>query len=65
MIENLWKSSRTGAASTSKAWRNIAYLVATVSVLTNPTSWELLLVYLGAVGGSEVALRFLDAKYPK
>lgn len=54
-----------GNFSASKMWTNIAYAVSTYIVLTKSTgaNWELLLVYLAAVGGSEVAKKFLNMKY--
>lgn len=54
-----------GNFSASKMWTNIAYGVATYIVLTKSTgtNWELLLVYLAVVGGSEVAKKFLNMKY--
>lgn len=62
----LYTDKRTAQPSSSKAWKNIAYGVATYVVLVNAKgiAWDLLLVYMAVVGSSEVALRFLEAKYP-
>ena len=56
-----------GNFSTSKFWTNVAYAVATYVVLryASATNWELLLVYLSVVGGSEVGKKFLNMKYPQ
>ena len=54
-----------GNFSMSKFWTNIAYGVATYVVIkyANTTNWELLLVYMATVGGSEVAKKFLTMRY--
>ena len=60
----LWTNSATGKSSSSKIWTNIAYAVATYIVLTMQTvTWEILLVYMAVVGGSEIAKRVLTLKY--
>lgn len=60
----LWTSSSTGQSSASKIWTNIAYAVATYIVLTmQNVTWEILLVYMAVVGGSEIAKRVLTLKY--
>ena len=55
----------TGKFSTSKFWTNVAYATATYVVImnANATNWELLLVYVATVGGSEVAKKFLNMRY--
>jgi hypothetical protein len=54
-----------GKFSTSKFWTNVAYATATYVVIANAnsTNWELLLVYVATVGGSEVAKKFLNMRY--
>jgi hypothetical protein len=54
-----------GNFSASKFWTNVAYAVATYLVIMNVNSenWELLLVYVATVGGSEVAKKFLNMRY--
>jgi hypothetical protein len=54
-----------GNFSASKMWTNIAYAVATYLVImhVNSENWELLLVYVATVGGSEVAKKFLNMRY--
>ena len=54
-----------GNFSTSKFWTNVAYATATYVVImnANATNWELLLVYVATVGGSEVAKKFLNMRY--
>jgi hypothetical protein len=54
-----------GNFSASKFWTNVAYAVATYLVIANVDSenWELLLVYVATVGGSEVAKKFLNMRY--
>ena len=60
----LWNSSADGHPSTSKLWKHIAYAVATYIVLTmQNVTWEILLVYMAVVGGSEIAKRVLTLKY--
>ena len=60
----LWTSSTSGQSSASKIWTNIAYAVATYIVLTmQNVTWEILLVYMAVVGGSEIAKRVLTLKY--
>ena len=58
-------SDPNGKFSTSKFWTNIAYGVATYVIIkyANGTNWELLLVYMATVGGSEVAKKFLNMRY--
>lgn len=58
-----WTKTSKGEFSTSKIWRHIAFAVATYVVIWAPTmSWELLLVYLAVVSGSEIAKRVLEAR---
>jgi hypothetical protein len=54
-----------GQFSASKFWTNVAYATATYVVIANAnsTNWELLLVYVATVGGSEVAKKFLNMRY--
>ena len=54
-----------GNFSVSKFWTNVAYAVATYVIIryASATNWELLLVYLSVVGGSEVGKKFLNMKY--
>ena len=54
-----------GKFSASKFWTNVAYATATYVVIANAnaTNWELLLVYVATVGGSEVAKKFLSMRY--
>ena len=54
-----------GKFSASKFWTNVAYATATYVVIANAnsTNWELLLVYVATVGGSEVAKKFLNMRY--
>lgn len=60
----LWTSSTTGQTSTSKLWTHVAYAVATYIVVTmQNVTWEILLVYMAVVGGSEIAKRVLTLKY--
>lgn len=61
----LWTTS-SGRPSASKVWKNIAYGVATFVVIRNANTiaWDLLLVYLGVVGGSELATRVIESKFP-
>ena len=56
-----------GNFSVSKFWTNVAYAVATYVIIryASATNWELLLVYLSVVGGSEVGKKFLNMKYGK
>lgn len=64
MLNFLWTSSTTGKASSSKIWTHIAYAVATYILLTmQNVTWEILLVYMAIVGGSEIAKRLLTLKY--
>jgi hypothetical protein len=54
-----------GKFSASKFWTNVAYATATYVVIQHAgsTNWELLLVYVATVGGSEVAKKFLNMRY--
>lgn len=54
-----------GRFSASKFWTAVAYSTATYVVLINANniSWELFLVYIATVGGSEVAKKFLSMRY--
>lgn len=52
----------TGRFSASKMWTNIAYAVSTYVIVkqADNISWELLLVYMSVVGGSEIAKKYLN-----
>ena len=54
-----------GKFSASKFWTNVAYATATYVVIQHAgaANWELLLVYVATVGGSEVAKKFLNMRY--
>jgi hypothetical protein len=60
----LWKDSTTGKASSSKIWTHVAYGVATYIVIKTADngSWEMLLVYMAVVGGSEIAKKILTSR---
>lgn len=62
----LWTDKRDGRPSKAKFWTNIAYGVATYVIVVNAVhlAWDLFLVYLGVVGGSELAGTLIKAKYP-
>jgi hypothetical protein len=53
-----------GRFSASKMWTNIAYAVSTYVIIERaPTlDWELLLVYMAVVGGSEIAKKYLNMR---
>jgi len=62
----LFIDSHTGKPSSSKLWTHIAYGVSTYIVLTtahDANSWELLLVYMAVVGGSEIAKKILTLNH--
>lgn len=63
-MESLFKDPN-GNFSVSKMWTNIAYTVASYIVIVNvkEMGWELLLVYMAVVGGSEVAKKLITMKY--
>ena len=54
-----------GKFSASKFWTQVAYATATYVVIQHASgaNWELLLVYIATVGGSEVAKKFLNMRY--
>lgn len=60
--------SRDGKLSHTKIWANVAYLAATVgfvrSAWTGTATYDIWLVYLGVVGASVTASKFLSRKYP-
>lgn len=62
----LIEEKRTGKPSSSKFWRQVACAVATYIVAVNAKGIDpwLLLVYLGTVGGFELAHRVLESKSP-
>lgn len=50
-----------GQLSSSKTWRTIAFAVGTYLVLRQPeVSADMLGIYLGVVGGAEVASRWVE-----
>lgn len=57
-------TTRNGALSTSKVWRHIAFGVASYAMIVNAKGidWELLLVYMAVVSGSEIAKLALTQK---
>ena len=58
----LFTDSHTGKLSSSKIWTHISYGVATYVVIKSvdgTTNWEMLLVYMAVVGGSEIAKKIL------
>lgn len=63
-MESLFKDPN-GNFSVSKMWSNIAYVVSSYVVIVNvkDIGWELLLVYMAVVGGSEVAKKLITMKY--
>ena len=62
----LWTDTRDGKPSKAKLWTNVSYGVATYVIIVNAQhlAWDLFLVYLGVVGGSELAKDLMKAKYP-
>ncbi len=56
-----------GKFSASKMWTNIAYSIATYVIVkqADDLSWELLLVYMSVVGGSEIAKKYLNMSFSK
>lgn len=58
-------TSPDGKFSASKFWTQVAYATATYIVIKHAgaDNWELLLVYIATVGGSEVAKKFLNMRY--
>ena len=63
----LWQDSHTGKPSSSKLWTHIAYSVATYVVIktaNDANNWEMLLVYMAVVGGSEIAKKILTLNHP-
>ena len=54
-----------GKFAASKFWTQVAYATATYVVIQHASgeNWELLLVYIATVGGSEVAKKFLNMRY--
>lgn len=62
----LFVDSHTGKMSSSKIWTHIAYGVATYVVIktaNDANNWEMLLVYMAVVGGSEIAKKILTIRY--
>jgi NhaP-type Na+/H+ or K+/H+ antiporter len=63
----LWTDRRTQRPSNSTFWKTVAYAVGTYVIVVNAAtlSWELLLVYLAVIGGSEVATRIIELRFGK
>lgn len=60
----LWQDSNSGKASASKIWMHISYGVATYIVVhMENVGWEVLLVYMAVVGGSEIAKKLLTLRF--
>lgn len=62
----LFVDSHTGKVSSSKIWTHIAYSVATYVVIktaNDANNWEILLVYMAVVGGSEIAKKILTINF--
>ena len=60
----LWQDSHTEKASASKIWMHIAYGVSTYIMLKmENVGWEILLVYMAVVGGSEIAKKLLTMRF--
>lgn len=57
----------TGQVSHSKLWANMAYATSTSAIIwltaEGGLTGELLLIYLGAVGASTTASKFLSLRY--
>ncbi len=65
MSKTTWTKDKNGELNTTKVWRHVAFATATyLVVFSQSVPWELLLVYLAVVSGSEVAKKALEAKYP-
>ena len=64
-MKYLWQDTHTGKLSTSKIWSHIAYAAATWIVINkvDAADWEMLLVYMAVVGGSEIAKKILTLKF--
>lgn len=60
----LWEDSHTGKASSSKLWTHVAYGTATYIMIQTAQDprWEMMLVYMAVVGGSEIAKKILTMK---
>lgn len=56
-----------GGFSASKFWTTVAYSVATIIMITQAdrVGWEILLVYMAVVGGSEVAKKLITVRWGK
>lgn len=63
----LWRDKQTGKNSSSKFWKNVAFIVGTYIIVLNAVGlgWELFLVYLAVIGGSEVALKIVELRFGK
>lgn len=64
MLKFLWQDSYTKEPSASKIWMHISYGVSTYIVIRmDNIGWEILLVYMAVVGGSEIAKKLLTMKF--
>ena len=63
-VRFIWRDSLSGKPSTSKLWTHISYGTSTYIILhMENVSWEILLVYMAVVGGSEIAKKLLTLKF--
>lgn len=65
-ISDLYSDPK-GNFSSSKLWTTLAYIVSTVIVCINydKFDWTMLLAYTGAIGGSEIAKKWISVNAPK
>jgi len=57
----------TGQLSHTKAWTHVAYCAATIAFLRlvfseNPPEWDIWVIYLGIVGGHNIASKIASMK---
>ena len=68
-LKDLIKDSATGDMSHTKLWANIAYASGTAAFLyaavKGTASGDIWLIYLGVVGASATASKFLSLKFSK
>jgi hypothetical protein len=66
-LSNLVTSVGTGRLSETRFWVNVAKLVCTVAfvwkVYEGTDTWDIWLIYLGAVGGSALASKAIALKF--
>lgn len=66
-LHDLITDAGTGQLSHTKLWANVAYAAATWAIIHAAVmaelSPDLLLIYLGAVGASATASKFLSLRY--